>query len=122
MPTYEYKCLQCGRSFDLSHPIGAEPGPCPVCGGTVRRIYSSIGVIFKGSGFHSTDYRKTTPKDEGARKEDAGASSSAPEKGTAKEPSQGTAKEPSQGTTAKEPSQGSTHEPPKGSSSDAKRS
>ncbi len=120
MPIYEYRCLQCGRSLDVSHPIGAEPGPCPWCRGTVRRIYSSIGVIFKGSGFYSTDHRKT-PKDEGVPKEARGDSSSTPGKGTAKEPPEGTAKEPPEGT-AKEPPQGSTNEPPKGSTPDAKPS
>jgi len=91
MPIYEYRCLQCGRNFDLFHAVGADPGPCPWCRGTVRRIYSSIGVIFKGSGFHSTDYRKT-PKDEGAPKEAPGDRPSAPSKGTGSE-SKGTGSE-----------------------------
>ncbi len=69
MPIYEYRCLHCGRNFDLSHSVGADPGPCPWCRGLVRRVFSSVGVIFKGSGFHSTDYRKPAPKEEGASKE-----------------------------------------------------
>ncbi len=89
MPIYEYQCLQCGRNFELFQSVGADPGPCPYCQGTVRRIYSSIGVIFKGSGFYSTDNRKA-PTDEGAPKEGApkeaaGDRSSTPPKGAASE-------------------------------------
>ncbi len=84
MPIYEYRCLQCGRDFELFQSVGADPGPCPYCQGTVRRIYSSIGVIFKGSGFYSTDNRKA-PTDEGAPKDAAGDRPSTPPKGAASE-------------------------------------
>lgn len=69
MPTYEYHCRHCSRQFDLYHAVGEDPGPCPWCHGTVRRIFSSVGVIFKGSGFYSTDHRKAPPQNEGAPKE-----------------------------------------------------
>lgn len=58
MPLYEYRCTTCNHVFEVHHDVGGAPGPCPVCGGTARRIFTSVGLIFKGSGFHTTDYRK----------------------------------------------------------------
>ena len=59
MPTYEYKCSQCGHRFEAFQSITADPlSDCPRCHGSVRRVISSGGgVIFKGSGFYTTDYR-----------------------------------------------------------------
>lgn len=59
MPNYEYQCTKCRRRVELTHAVGAKPGKCPTCGGTLRRVYSSVGVVFKGSGFYKTDYRKS---------------------------------------------------------------
>jgi len=63
MPTYEYRCETCGRTFDLFQSITARPlrkTKCPACG-TVQRVRRLIGaggaIIFKGSGFYQTDYR-----------------------------------------------------------------
>jgi len=61
MPIYEYECLNCGAHFDRQQRITDDPiGICPVCDGEVRRIISSVGVIFKGSGFYVTDNRRTS--------------------------------------------------------------
>ena len=60
MPTYQYACVNvdCGNRFDLvqsfSDPAASE---CPVCGQPVRKVYGSVGVVFKGSGFYRTDSR-----------------------------------------------------------------
>ncbi|HEU5299029.1 MAG TPA: FmdB family zinc ribbon protein [bacterium] len=58
MPLYEYRCTACSRIFERHHEVGGSPGACPFCGGEPRRIFTSVGLIFKGSGFHTTDYRK----------------------------------------------------------------
>lgn len=64
MPTYEYECTQCGTTFERFQSMKDEPiKDCPdaQCGGrgTVRRLISSGGgLIFKGSGFYVTDYKK----------------------------------------------------------------
>lgn len=60
MPLYDYKCLKCKKIFEVEQKISSSPlENCPNCGGPVKRIISSgVGVVFKGSGFHVTDYRK----------------------------------------------------------------
>jgi putative FmdB family regulatory protein len=63
MPTYDYKCFACGEIFEAFHKITDEPlSDCLKCKaqGQVKRLISAgAGVIFKGSGFYSTDYKKT---------------------------------------------------------------
>jgi putative FmdB family regulatory protein len=60
MPTYEYKCDDCGYQFEQSQGMNDDPLEfCPVCHGSVKRLVSGgAGIIFKGNGFHSTDYKK----------------------------------------------------------------
>ncbi len=61
MPTYEYKCLECGYRFDAFQKM-TDPHleTCPKCGGKVKRVIGSgAGIIFKGSGFYETDYKKS---------------------------------------------------------------
>lgn len=57
MPTYEYRCKNCG-DFEMEQSIKDAPlNRCPTCGGPVTRLISSnVGLVFKGSGFHITDY------------------------------------------------------------------
>ena len=60
MPTYDYQCDQCGHKFERFQSITARPiRTCPACGKrSVRRLIGAgAGIIFKGSGFYSTDYR-----------------------------------------------------------------
>src|SRR5271170_5980039 len=74
MPTYEYECQKCGHHFELVQSI--KDGPkrtCPKCRGRVKRLLGTgAGLIFKGSGFYITDYRKPSYT-EGAKK-DSGSS------------------------------------------------
>lgn len=60
MPTYEYECKSCGNRFTKFQSIKDKSvQSCPECSGPVRRIISGgVGVIFKGSGFYTTDYKK----------------------------------------------------------------
>lgn len=68
MPLYEYRCTQCHHDFEQQQPVGSAVPACPRCGSPSRRVYSSVGLIFKGSGFHTTDYRKAAPADDGPSK------------------------------------------------------
>lgn len=60
MPTYEYRCKSCGYEFEAFQSIAAEPlTTCPRCTGRVMRLISGGGgLIFKGSGFYETDYKR----------------------------------------------------------------
>jgi len=62
MPTYEYKCTNCGHTFEAFQSITEEPlTRCPKCKASVRRVINGgMGVIFKGSGFYTTDYKKSS--------------------------------------------------------------
>lgn len=59
MPTYEYKCNDCGVELDIVQSITEDPiTVCPKCQGDLKKLFSSgTGFIFKGSGFYITDYR-----------------------------------------------------------------
>ena len=62
MPTYEYKCTGCEELFEYFQKITDPPfKECPVCGGEIKRLISGgAGIIFKGSGFYSTDNKSTS--------------------------------------------------------------
>lgn len=60
MPTYEYECTVCGHVFDVFHSMTAKPRiKCTECGGrSKKKIGAGAGIIFKGSGFYETDYKR----------------------------------------------------------------
>ena len=60
MPTYEYECFGCGHVFDVFHTMTAKPRiKCPECGGRTKKLIGAgAGIIFKGSGFYETDYKR----------------------------------------------------------------
>jgi putative FmdB family regulatory protein len=62
MPIYEYKCLSCGHKFEVLQKVSDEPiKVCPECGGEVKKLIGTgAGLIFKGSGFYITDYKKNS--------------------------------------------------------------
>lgn len=58
MPIYEYACTECGHHFEQYRKVNARKASrCPECGKPGRKVFRPVGVIFKGSGFHCTDYR-----------------------------------------------------------------
>jgi putative FmdB family regulatory protein len=84
MPTYEYSCLKCGKEFEAFQPMKDAPLKVCTCGkkGKVRRmIGGGAGLIFKGTGFYHTDYkRSSSPKKEGGKENVKASSSPAPSK------------------------------------------
>jgi len=59
MPRYDYRCTSCQHDFEVTRAIGQSADECcPRCDSPAKRIYNAVGVVFKGSGFHNTDYRK----------------------------------------------------------------
>lgn len=63
MPTYDYKCLECDHAFDAFQGITESPlAECPECHGKVKRLLGRGGMIlFNGSGFYETDYKRRPP-------------------------------------------------------------
>lgn len=60
MPVYEYRCGACGHRFELRQGYNAASvAPCPCCQGSARRMFYPVPIIYKGSGFYSTDHRPT---------------------------------------------------------------
>ncbi len=67
MPTYEYQCKECNRTFEYFQSLREAPKTrCEACGGKLTKIISSgAGLIFKGSGFYATDYKAKERKKKG---------------------------------------------------------
>ena len=59
MPTYQYRCTACGHDLEATQKF-SDPSltECPNCGGSLRKVFNAVGVVFKGSGFYRTDSRK----------------------------------------------------------------
>jgi putative FmdB family regulatory protein len=82
MPTYQYRCTSCGHDFEKFHKITVSTRPkCPRCGKKSERVISGgAGLVFKGSGFYITDYKRAgsdkKEKGEGAGRKSEGAESS----------------------------------------------
>ncbi len=73
MPTYQYACTDCGHQLEAVQSF-SDPSltDCPVCQGRLRKVFGSVGVVFKGSGFYRTDSRSgsssTAPASAGSDK------------------------------------------------------
>jgi putative FmdB family regulatory protein len=84
MPTYEYACTECGDRTEVIQSISDAPlTTCTVCGGTLRKVFSPVGIVFKGSGFYRTDSRGKPAKADGDKRKqpaDTGAASSSSSK------------------------------------------
>ncbi len=81
MPRYDYECLSCGNLFELRQSFDSDPeGVCPQCEGKSRRKFHAVPIIYKGSGFYTTDYKHTgfsdASKDEKKEEKDSSKESS----------------------------------------------
>ena len=62
MPTYQYACIACEHAFEAVQSFSEDAlTVCPECKGEIRKVYSSVGVVFKGTGFYKTDSAKPAP-------------------------------------------------------------
>jgi putative FmdB family regulatory protein len=58
VPTYQYACTSCGHQLEAVQSFSDDPlTVCPACEGKLRKLFSSVGIVFKGSGFYRTDSR-----------------------------------------------------------------
>ena len=80
MPTYEYACKECGEHVEVVQSFKDDPlTECPACGGPLRKVFSPVGIVLKGSGFYKTDSRAATGGSKGPKKEKESAKESAKE-------------------------------------------
>jgi putative FmdB family regulatory protein len=64
VPTYEYTCTECGEQVEVVQKFTDDPlTVCTACGGRLRKVFSPVGIVFKGSGFYRTDSRNGSPGD-----------------------------------------------------------
>lgn len=77
MPTYEYTCRDCGEDLEVVQSFTDDPlTTCPKCGGSLRKVFGSVGIVFKGSGFYKTDSRDSTTAGKPAKDKSANGASS----------------------------------------------
>ena len=68
MPIYEYACTACGERTEARQSFDDPPlEVCPLCGGKLRKLYSPVGIVFKGSGFYSTDQKSKKSSGESSK-------------------------------------------------------
>lgn len=61
MPTYQYACTACGEGLEVVQRFTDDPlTTCPQCQGQLRKVFSAVGIVFKGSGFYRTDNRSSS--------------------------------------------------------------
>ncbi|KQX62842.1 FmdB family zinc ribbon protein [Angustibacter sp. Root456] len=91
MPTYDYACTQCDHAFEVVQAFSDDAlTVCPQCGGRLRKVFGSVGVVFKGSGFYRTDSRSSSTSSslpaggsgDGKAKSDSASSSSGSSSGS----------------------------------------
>lgn len=87
MPTYVYACDTCRVEFEKFQSFKDEPlRTCPTCAGVVRRVLQPAGIVFKGSGWHITDYRAQSGGGSGASESSASSSTPAAESAASSTP------------------------------------
>jgi len=68
VPTYQYACTECGEQLEKVQKFSDDPlTVCPNCNGRLRKVFSPVGIVFKGSGFYRTDSRASNGAKDGAK-------------------------------------------------------
>lgn len=77
MPTYQYACTECGERLEVVQKFTDDPlTVCSACGGKLRKLFSAVGIVFKGSGFYRTDSRNgSSSSSNGGKKPEPAAAS-----------------------------------------------
>lgn len=77
MPTYSYECTECADRFDVVQAFTDDAlTTCQKCSGRLRKLFNSVGIVFKGSGFYRTDSRESGKKSNGSTNGSSGSESS----------------------------------------------
>lgn len=84
MPTYSYACKDCGHAFDIVQSFTDDSlTECPSCHGSLRKLFNSVGIVFKGSGFYRTDSRPAAASASGSNGTSDGKEKTTPDTKTA---------------------------------------
>jgi putative FmdB family regulatory protein len=68
VPTYQYACTDCAERLEVVQRFSDDPlTVCPTCGGKLRKVFSPVGIVFKGTGFYRTDSRSSQKSEEPAK-------------------------------------------------------
>ncbi|AVH58192.1 MULTISPECIES: FmdB family zinc ribbon protein [Streptomyces] len=77
MPTYQYQCTECGEGLEAVQKFTDDAlTECPNCGGRLKKVFSAVGIVFKGSGFYRTDSRSSSSSSSSASSKASASSSS----------------------------------------------
>ena len=83
MPTYQYACTECGDRSEVVQRFSDDPlTVCSTCGGKLRKIFSPVGIVFKGSGFYRTDSRNGASSVPAAKENSANGSNGSSSEGS----------------------------------------
>ena len=83
MPTYQYQCTECGEALEAVQKFSDDAlTECPNCGGRLRKVFSAVGVVFKGSGFYRTDSRGSSSSSSPAAKSSSSSESKSSDSGS----------------------------------------
>ena len=105
MPTYSYACTECDNRFDAVQAFTEDAlTTCPQCSGRLRKLFNSVGVVFKGSGFYRTDSREASKS---AVASDSGSSAGSSGSDKSSSDKSGSGKSGSEKKSSDKPSSGS---------------
>ncbi|OIK01563.1 FmdB family zinc ribbon protein [Streptomyces colonosanans] len=77
MPTYQYQCTECGEGLEAVQKFTDDAlTECPNCGGRLKKVFSAVGIVFKGSGFYRNDSRGASSSSSPASSKPSGSSTS----------------------------------------------
>ncbi|MBM9505083.1 FmdB family zinc ribbon protein [Actinacidiphila acididurans] len=101
MPTYQYQCTQCGEGLEAVQKFTDDAlTECPNCGGRLRKVFSAVGVVFKGSGFYRTDSRGSSSSSAPAGKGSGSSDSKSSDSGSSSSSTPSTGSSSSSNTSA----------------------
>jgi putative FmdB family regulatory protein len=90
MPTYEYRCRECGEQLEVVQSFSDDPlTECPRCSGPLRKVFNSVGIAFKGSGFYKNDSRSKSSSSSSTSSSSSSSSGSSESSGSTSSSSDG---------------------------------
>lgn len=101
MPTYQYQCTECGEGLEAVQKFTDDAlTECPNCGGRLKKVFSAVGIVFKGSGFYRNDSRGSSSSSSPASSKSSTSSSSSSDASSSSSSSSSSDSKSSSGTSA----------------------